>query len=50
MLNPKLFDTDVAMKSTRDGFSDGLLLAADENPNVVGLCADLTESVKMDAF
>ena len=50
MLNPKLFDNDVEMKSTRDGFSDGLLLSADENPNVVGLCADLTESVKMDAF
>jgi transketolase len=50
MLNPKLFDNDVELKSTRDGFSEGLVLAADENPHVVGLCADLTESVKMDAF
>lgn len=50
MINPKLFDNDVKRKSTREGFSEGLLLAADENPNVVGLCADLTESVKMDAF
>jgi transketolase len=50
MLNPKLFSNDIEMKSTRDGFSEGLLLAAEENPNVVALCADLTESVKMDAF
>jgi len=50
MLNLKLFDRDIELKSTRDGFSEGLLIAADENPNVVGLCADLIESVKMDAF
>jgi transketolase len=50
MLNHKLFDNDIELKSTRDGFSEGLLLASDENPNVVALCADLTESVKMDAF
>ena len=49
-LNPKLFSIDIEHKSTRDGFSEGLLIAADENPNIVGLCADLTESVKMDAF
>jgi transketolase len=50
MLNPKLFENNVELKSTREGFSEGLLLAGDENPNVVGLCADLTESVKMDGF
>jgi transketolase len=50
MLNPKLFSSDIELKSTRDGFSEGLVLAADENSNIVGLCADLTESVKMDAF
>ncbi|MCK9352324.1 MAG: transketolase C-terminal domain-containing protein [Candidatus Paceibacterota bacterium] len=50
MLNPKLFDKDIELKSTRYGFSEGLVLAADENSNVVGLCADLTESVKMDDF
>lgn len=37
-------------KPTRDGFGLGLLQAADENPNVVGLCADLTESTRMEAF
>ncbi len=50
ILNPKIFSSDVEMKATRDGFGEGLLLVGDENKNVVALCADLTESVKMDAF
>lgn len=37
-------------KETRAGFGEGLLEAGKENPNVVALCADLTESLKMDAF
>lgn len=37
-------------KDTRSGFGDGLLEAARNNPNVVGLCADLTGSLKMNAF
>jgi len=37
-------------KPIREGFGLGLVEAADANPNVVGLCADLTESTKMDAF
>lgn len=49
-LSKHLFSNDIELKSTRDGFSEGLLLAGDENTNVVALCADLTESVKMDAF
>ena len=35
---------------TRSGFGVGLLAAAQANPNVVALCADLTGSLKMDAF
>lgn len=35
---------------TRDGFGLGLVGAADENPDIVGLCADLTESTRMEAF
>lgn len=35
---------------TRSGFGAGLLEAAQKNENVVGLCADLTGSLKMDAF
>jgi transketolase len=37
-------------KDTRSGFGEGLLEAARQNPKVVGLCADLTGSLKMDAF
>jgi transketolase len=37
-------------KDTRSGFGDGLLEAGRKNENVVGLCADLTGSLKMNAF
>ncbi len=37
-------------KDTRSGFGAGLMLAARELPQVVALAADLTGSVKMDAF
>lgn len=35
---------------TRSGFGAGLLELGQTNPNVVALCADLTGSLKMDAF
>ncbi|RPG57937.1 MAG: transketolase family protein [Flavobacteriales bacterium TMED191] len=38
------------LKDTRSGFGAGLLELGRSNPNVVGLCADLTGSLKMDAF
>ncbi len=37
-------------KDTRSGFGAGLLELGRTNKNVVGLCADLTGSLKMDAF
>ncbi len=37
-------------KDTRSGFGEGLRLLGEKNPNVVALCADLTGSLKMDAF
>lgn len=37
-------------KDTRSGFGAGLLEAGRKNKNIVGLCADLTGSLKMDAF
>lgn len=37
-------------KDTRSGFGAGLLEAGRNNPKVVALCADLTGSLKMDAF
>lgn len=39
-----------AYKDTRSGFGDGLLELGRRNPKVVALCADLTGSLKMDAF
>ena len=35
---------------TRSGFGAGLLEAGKQNSNIVGLCADLTGSLKMNAF
>src|ERR1700743_1395122 len=37
-------------KDTRSGFGDGIAEAARKNPNIVALTADLTGSLKMDAF
>lgn len=37
-------------KDTRSGFGAGLHELGKSNPNVVALCADLTGSLKMDAF
>lgn len=39
-----------AHKDTRSGFGAGLLEAAQRDARVVGLCADLTGSLMMDAF
>ena len=37
-------------KDTRSGFGEALHQLGKENPNVFALCADLTGSLKMDAF
>ncbi|MCU0447130.1 MAG: transketolase family protein [Microscillaceae bacterium] len=42
--------TVLGKQDTRSGFGAGLLELGRTNPNVVGLCADLTGSLKMDAF
>lgn len=49
-LNEKLFDNDVEQIPIRKGFGQGLVLAGENNLNVVGLCADLTESTQMHLF
>jgi transketolase len=49
-LNQKLFDEKVEQVPIRQGFGEGLLEAGEKNKNVVGLCADLTESTKMNLF
>ena len=38
------------MKDTRSGFGAGLTELGKKNKEVVALCADLTGSLKMDAF
>lgn len=37
-------------KATRDGFGDGILEVARQNPNVIALTADLAGSLKLDAL
>src|SRR3990167_6702674 len=49
-LNEKMFDEKPEADATRSGYGTGLLALGDENPNVVALSADLTESTKADAF
>ena len=49
-LNPKLYDDDIEMIPSRNGFGEVLVLAAEADENVVGLCADLTESTRMLDF
>ena len=42
--------TNTGNKDTRSGFGAGLLEAGRQDDRVVALCADLTGSLKMDAF
>jgi transketolase len=49
-LNTKLFNDDVEQVPIRQGFGEGLLQAGIDNENIVALCADLTESTKMNLF
>lgn len=45
----KNFDI-INIKDTRSGFGEALLELGKTNPKIVALCADLTGSLKMDAF
>ncbi len=42
--------SNAGSKDTRSGFGEALAELGKTNPNVVALCADLTGSLKMDAF
>lgn len=46
----KLDLQNCSKRLTRDGYGEGLLLAAEENPNVVALGADISESVRVSWF
>ncbi|MEK7634334.1 MAG: transketolase family protein [Patescibacteria group bacterium] len=49
-LNQKVFEADIEQKPTRDGYGQGLVIAGEDNKNVVVLCADLTESTRSHWF
>ncbi len=49
-LNPHLFGKDVDQEPIRAGFGKGLLEAGQLDPRIVALCADLTESTRMEDF
>ena len=49
-LNDKLYTDAPDVEPTRTGFGRGLKAAGERNPNIVGLCADLVESVQMHLF
>ena len=49
-LNQRLFSDSVEQIPIRKGFGEGLLAAGEMDKNVVGLCADLTESTQMHLF
>lgn len=49
-LSSKIGDEDIKKESNRKGFGRGLLKAGHDDPNVVALCADLTESTQIIVF
>lgn len=50
MLRKTLFTPKEEEKATREGFGEGLVTSGERDDRIVALCADLTESVKMDGF
>lgn len=50
LLQQDLRAKDIKKESIRDGFGRGLLKAGQINDQVVGICADLTDSTKMSLF
>lgn len=49
-LNPEVFNPDVKQVPIRAGFGEGLLIAGRADERIVALCADLTDSTKMNLF
>ncbi|MEK9152501.1 MAG: transketolase C-terminal domain-containing protein [Patescibacteria group bacterium] len=45
-----LFDPAISQKPTRDGYGAGVIEAAKKNPDVVVMCADLTDSTRSTEF
>jgi transketolase len=49
-LVPNVSSPEIKQEPTRAGFGRGLTEAAMTDKSIVALCADLTESTKMDEF
>lgn len=49
-LSEQIGQDDITKEPIRKGFGVGLKQAGDSNPNVVALCADLTDSTQMSLF
>lgn len=49
-LSPEVYSKTIRKESMRKGFGRGLKWAADDDDRIVGLVADLTESVQMEEF
>lgn len=45
-----LYAKDIKKTKTRDGYGKGLVKAGEKNPNVVVICADLSESTRSEWF
>ena len=50
MIRDTLFTAKEEEKATREGFGEGLVISGEKDDRIVALCADLTDSVKMDGF
>jgi transketolase len=50
VLSQQLFSENVEKIPTRDGFGEGIVLAAEEDSRVVVVCADLIRSTKLETF
>ena len=49
-LTDNLFAPDIKQVPIRNGYGDGLMVLGKENPNVIVLCCDLTESTRSQEF
>lgn len=49
-LNPKIGQADIEQVPTRNGYGEGLLEVAADDPRIVVLTADLAESTKVEPF
>ena len=49
-LNPKIFEKDVELVPTRNGYGEGLVGLGDKNPDIVVLTGDVAESTRILEF